>query len=107
MSNKEIVLKFYEDVWNAHDASKVPDYVHEGYIQHNPAVAQGRAGLLEFLKFFFTREAKHDIVLALEDGDLVAVLVNVSFNDGSKALVTDIYRLEDGKMAEHWDCLQK
>ena len=107
MTNKEIVLNFYRDVWNAHDASKVPQYICEDYIQHNPNVEQGRQGLLNFLKLFFTKEAKHDIVLALEDGDLVAVYVHVSFNDGSKAIVTDIYRLVDGIITEHWDSVQK
>lgn len=107
MTNKEIVLNFYRDVWNAHDDSKVAEYVCEDYVQHNPTVEQGRQGLLNFLKFFFTKEAKHDIQLALEDGDLVAVHVYVTFNDGSKAVVTDIYRLENGIIMEHWDSVQK
>ena len=107
MTNKEIVLNFYRDVWNAHDDSKVSQYVCEDYVQHNPTVEQGRQGLLNFLKFFFTKEAKHDIQLALEDGDLVAVYVYVTFNDGSKAVVTDIYRLENGIIMEHWDSVQK
>lgn len=107
MTNKEIVLNFYRDVWNAHDDSKVAQYVCEDYVQHNPTVEQGRQGLLNFLKFFFTKKAKHDIVLALEDGDLVAVYVHVTFNDGSKAIVTDIYRLVDGVIVEHWDSVQK
>ena len=107
MTNKEIVLNFYRDFWNAHDVSTVAQYVHEDYIQHNPSVEQGRQGLLKFLKFFFTKEAKHDIQLALEDGDLVAVHVYVTFNDGAKAVVTDIYRLENGIIMEHWDSVQK
>lgn len=107
MTNKEIVLNFYRDVWNAHDDSKVAEYVCEDYVQHNPTVEQGRQGLLNFLKFFFTKKAKHDIQLALEDGDLVAVYVHVTFNDGSKAIVTDIYRLVDGVIVEHWDSVQK
>ena len=108
MTNKEIVLNFYRDVWNAHDTSKVSDYVAENYIQHNPNVEQGRQGLLNFLEnHFFKLEAKHDIQLALEDGDLVAVHVYVSFNNGAKAVVTDIYRLVDGIITEHWDSVQK
>ena len=55
MTNKEIVLNFYRDVWNAHDDSKVAEYVCEDYVQHNPTVEQGRQGLLNFLKFFFTQ----------------------------------------------------
>jgi predicted SnoaL-like aldol condensation-catalyzing enzyme len=56
---------------------------------------------------FFKLEAQHTIQLALEDGDLVAVHVYVTFNNGSKAVVTDIYRLENGIIMEHWDSVQK
>ncbi len=107
MTNKEFVANFYRDVWNAHDTAPVADYVREDYVQHNPTVAQGREGLLQFLEFFFQKKAHHEILLSLEDGDLVAVYVDVTFADGDHALVTDIYRIADGKLAEHWVCLQK
>lgn len=106
MTNKELVLNFYRDVWNPHDKTLVPQYVRKDYVQHNPTVEQGRDGLMKFLDHFFALQAHHEILLALEDGDLVAVYVNVSFADGSRALVTDIYRVQDGMLAEHWDCLQ-
>lgn len=107
MTNKAIIQNFYREVWNAHDASKVSDYVCENYIQHNPTVEQGRQGLLNFMKVFFAKEANHDIHLILEDGDLVAAYIYVTFKDGSKAVVTDIYRLENGIIVEHWDSVQK
>lgn len=108
MTNKEIVLNFYRDFWNAHDVSAAAQYVHEDYIQHNPNVEQGRQGLVNFVtNVFFKLEAQHNIQLALEDGDLVAVHVYVTFNNGSKAVVTDIYRLENGIIMEHWDSVQK
>lgn len=107
MTNKEIVLKLYDEVFNAHSTEKVPQYFKENYIQHNPTVEQGRAGVLKFMGSFFKLRAQHNILLALEDGDLVAVYVDVRFADGSCAVVTDIYRLEDGMMAEHWDSVQR
>ncbi len=106
MTNKEIVLNFYRDVWNSHDKTQVAKYVREDYVQHNASVEQGREGLLNFLDYFFTLRAHHDILLALEEGDLVAVYVNVTFAAGNRAIVTDIYRLEDGMLAEHWDSVQ-
>lgn len=107
MTNKEIVLNFYRDVWNAHSTEKVAQYVREDYIQHNPTVEQGRQGLLNFLPVFFQLEAKHDIQLVIAEGDYVAVHVYVAFNNGASAIVTDIYRLEDGMICEHWDSVQK
>ena len=107
MTNKEIVLRFFDEVFNAHDLTKVGEYVRKDYIQHNPQAAQGLDGLLEFLKGFFQLEARHDVQFALEDGDKLAVYVYVTFKDGSKAIVTDIFRLEDGMMVEHWDSVQR
>lgn len=52
MTNKEIVLKFYEEVFNAHDLSKLDDYMREDYIQHNPNAASGREGFRQFANGF-------------------------------------------------------
>lgn len=107
MTNKEIVFKMYEELFNAHDVSKAKDYILADYIQHNPTVEQGLNGFIRFAEKFFEKKAKHDIILILEDGDLVAVYVYVIFSDGGKAVVADIFRLENGKMAEHWDSVQR
>ena len=103
MTNKEIARNFYRDVWNAHSDALLDVYVREDYIQHSPGIEQGREGLRRMLHKFFQKEAVHDIQMILEDGDLVAVHMEVSFNDGSHARVTDIFRMVDGQMAEHWD----
>lgn len=107
MTNKEIAYNFYQDVWNAHDISRLDDYVQPDYIQHSPRVGQGREGLREMMKGFFKLEAYHDIQFILEDGDMVAVYMYVTFNNGKHARVTDIFRIRDGKMAEHWDSVTK
>ena len=44
LSNKQIVLNFYRDVFNGWDISKVAEYVAPGYIQHNPTVEDGLEG---------------------------------------------------------------
>lgn len=109
MTNKEIVIKFTEEVFNGKDLSLIPLYMKEDYIQHNPTVAQGRAGFTEFAARFtqafpnLSLQIKH----IYEDGDIVishnlAVLVPGE----NENIVFDVYRLEDGKLAEHWDCIQ-
>lgn len=107
MGNKDIILNFYREVFNAHDLEPIPRYVAEDYIQHNPTVAQGRQGFTEFCQRFFKGKAKHEIILCVAEDDIVVVFMEVTFADGSAARVTDIYRLENGMLAEHWDCLQK
>ena len=110
MTNKEIVLNFYRDVWNAHDTAKVADYVAEDYIQHNPNVEQGRQGLLNFLEnHFFKLEAKHDIQLALEDGYIAAGETTETSVPGvyavgdvrTKLLRQVVTAVSDGAMAAH------
>ncbi len=47
MTNKEILMAFYEEVFNGHDADAARKYLREDYIQHNPGVGQGREAFIE------------------------------------------------------------
>jgi len=102
-SNKEIVLKFYDEFFNKWDKSVIDKYIAEDYIQHNPDVATGRAGFYDFAGKFLALEPHMDIKLCAEDGDIVFVFFKCTVKDGTINKVVDIYRLEDGMLAEHWD----
>ena len=52
MTNKELVLKFYDEVFNGWDVSHLDEYMKEDYIQHNPTAPTGRAGFLQFAEKF-------------------------------------------------------
>lgn len=109
MESKEIIRRFYQEFFNDHDVDAALKYVREDYIQHNPGVAQGRAGLMEgFREKFKTEPTFHlEIKLLISDGDMIAVyLKNVDPAGNTKCRVVDIYRVQDGKLAEHWDVLQ-
>jgi len=107
MTNKEIVLKFYEEVFNAHDLSKLDDYMREDYIQHNPNAVSGREGFRQFANGFFQMKPHMEIKHILEDGDLVCVFFKCTMEgNGTINKVFDLYRLQDGKLAEHWDCME-
>lgn len=108
MTNKEVVRAMYEEFFNAHDISAAEKYVKEDYIQHNPGVGQGRAALMEgFAKKFEMEPTFHlEIKMLIEEDDKVVVyLKNVDPEGNTKARVVDIYRMEDGMLAEHWDVL--
>jgi predicted SnoaL-like aldol condensation-catalyzing enzyme len=84
-------------------------YVREDYIQHNPGVNQGRQALMDAFCEKFLREPTFclKIQMLIAEEDMVAVyLKNVDLHGNTKCRVVDIYRLEDGKLAEHWDVLQ-
>lgn len=104
MSGKELVLQFYEQVFNNWDLSCVPEIMREDYMQHSPEVEDGREGFLKFMDGFLKAKPHADIIKILEDGDLVCVFFRCVLNGEKVVKVFDLYRLQDGKLAEHWDC---
>ena len=105
MDNKAIVRAFIEEVFNAWDVSKLDKFMREDYKQHNPGVESGREGFIRFTERFFKMHPHMDIVHLIGDGDLVAVFFKCTVDDGVNKVV-DIYRLQDGLIAEHWDVME-
>ncbi len=104
-SNKEIVLEFYEKVFNGHDLSELDSMMLDSYRQHSALAADGKAGFIaHFKEDFFPKDPHAEVVKILAEDDLVCVYFKCSFCDGTYAKVFDLYRLENGKLAEHWDC---
>jgi len=83
-------------------------YVAEDYIQHNPALAQGRAAAIEFLTLLFSKpQARFTIKRMLVDGELAVVHVHGQPDPAQKGVaVADFYRFAEGKIVEHWDVIQ-
>jgi predicted SnoaL-like aldol condensation-catalyzing enzyme len=106
ISNKQIVLDFYRDVFNGWDVSKVAEYVSPSYIQHNPTVKDGLEGFEKFIRFFTGLEPHCEIIRCDEVGDIVYVFFRCTLGNGMVNKVMDIYRLEDGMLAEHWDVVE-
>jgi len=104
MSNKEVLLKFYEEVFNGWDISNLDSFMRDDYKQHSMGVKDGKAGFIEFITGFVQKKPHAEIMQILEDGDFVCLFFKCTFEDGVVAKVFDMYRLEDGKLAEHWDC---
>ena len=109
-SNKTIVRECYRKIIRDLDLSLVDSYVKDDYIQHSPTVKNGKAGLLEMLHFLKTlpkpaEETPSPVIRLIGEGDLVAVHLNVGFM-GRRMAVIDLFRLEDGLLAEHWDAGQ-
>ena len=106
--NKEVVRALYKEFFNEHIVESADKYVREDYIQHNPGVDQGREALKRAFaqKFIEHPDFALEIKMMLAEGDMVWVyLKNVDPEGNTKARVVDIYRIEDGMLAEHWDVL--
>lgn len=106
-SNKEIVTEFYETCFNKWDLSELDRFMRDDYIQHSPEVADGKTGFIEFFKGFLALKPHAEIMQIIEEKDLVCVFFRCTFANGDVVKVFDLYRLEGGKLAEHWDCIMR
>ena len=83
--------------------------VAENYIQHNPQAGDGRDGAIAFLEGMLATMpgASIDVKRVLVDGDLCAVHSNFKPSPEEPGFAEiDIFRIENGKIAEHWDVMQ-
>ena len=109
LTNLRLVRRIYEEVLGPIDSGAVDALFDPGYIQHNPSAATGSQGLKEMLDRAKGKypNAEHRVKRMLADGDLVAAHVHVIFNPGDEGFaVVDIFRIERGRIAEHWDVMQ-
>ena len=106
MTNKELILKFYEEVFNNKDLSNLDEYMLDSYRQHNPTAPDGKAGFRAFAERFLALDPHMDILKVVAEEDLVVVFFKCTIGaNGTINKVFDMYRIEDGKLAEHWDCV--
>jgi predicted SnoaL-like aldol condensation-catalyzing enzyme len=117
-ANKKLVYDFWREVFEAGHMELAPKYMDESYIQHNPNVATGRQAFVDFFSKIKTPQAivekvKAPLVAIVAEGDLV-ILTFVSEkpdpkNPGKTYTTTwfDMFRIENGKIAEHWDPMTK
>jgi predicted SnoaL-like aldol condensation-catalyzing enzyme len=108
-ANLDLVLGMFAEVLNPMDSSAVDRFIAEDYIQHNQSVEPGREPLKAFLDLIRTQtpEAVHDVKRAFVDGDHVTVHYHVRRWPGDLGwAVIDIFRIEDGRVKEHWDVMQ-
>jgi len=109
-TNKQTVLAYYNTAFNEkRPAEAVEKYGGSHYIQHNPQVPDGFEAFVEFVEGFTTQfpQLSVDFYRTVAEGDLVVThsLLKTSPEDRGSA-AADFFRLEDGKIVEHWDVLQ-
>lgn len=116
--NKKVVSEFYNDVFIRHDLTKLDKYMRDDYIQHNADCPQGKAGFVTFFEEIFgaVPDFKYILKKMIAEGDIVMAYSTTTGTHkggpgfGKKATgnklkfdVVDIFRLQDGLIAEHWD----
>lgn len=108
-ANRQVVLQFYEAGLNRKDADAALQYVGNRYVQHNPNAADGPEGFRQFITFLRDKypNSHSEIVKSFVDGDHVILHVHAVREPGTRGnAIIDIFKLENGKIVEHWDVTQ-
>lgn len=104
-ANRAVVMKFA----TAPDVETAMKLIADDYKQHNPTVADGKAGVVAFFTDMKKRfpDTSLRVYKTAADGDLVWLHghLKMSPEDPGFSLV-DIFRVRDGKLVEHWDIMQ-
>jgi predicted SnoaL-like aldol condensation-catalyzing enzyme len=108
--NKAMVIEFYNMIFQQHKVrDALAKYVGDRYIQHNPLAPNGTEALINFMEPYFAKNpgARSEIKRAVAEGDLVWLHVHARSSETDRGLaVVDIFRVENGKVVEHWDVVQ-
>jgi predicted SnoaL-like aldol condensation-catalyzing enzyme len=103
--NKALVYEAMISLFQRRDASAVDRYYAPNYVQHNPNIPQGRDAL-RALVTTLPAEVYYEPGLTVADGNFVAIHGRIRGWAETIQVVVDLFRIEDGKLAEHWDVLQ-
>ncbi|MBK6673329.1 MAG: nuclear transport factor 2 family protein [Proteobacteria bacterium] len=108
-ANKKLVLAFYEQIIGRKDFDGALKYMGATYKQHAPYAADGHTGLRAWLAGFKAAFPKHryEVKRVLAEGDYVMLhLHGMGGPNPHGESVVDIFRVENGKVVEHWDIIQ-
>jgi predicted SnoaL-like aldol condensation-catalyzing enzyme len=108
-ANKKNVVEFYEKALNQKDFEAASRHLGPRYTQHNPIAADGPEGLKAFIQFLRDKfpNSRSEIKRVFADGDYVIVHVHAIREPGTRGrAIIDIFKLENGKVVEHWDVAQ-
>ena len=108
--NKENAISFYKMAYEGNPKKAIELYVGDTYIQHNPDVADGLNGFINYFERMQKEypEKSIDFVRAIAEGDLVSLHTHQIWPDNDQYITMDFFRFDEaGKICEHWDAIQQ
>lgn len=108
--NKAVATAFYEAALNRHDFQEAQQHMGPTYTQHNPNAQDGKEGFAGFLQWLRENHPQSCGIIKRiwADGDYVIMHVLEKRHPSERGYaVVDIFRMEDGKVVEHWDVTQE
>jgi predicted SnoaL-like aldol condensation-catalyzing enzyme len=104
--NKALVLEAFDTLFNKRDYAAAGRYWSPHYIQHSAHIEPGRDGLFNLVKNA-PATMKYENGSILAEGNLLMLHGRFSgIGQPANWIVVDIVRLEDGRLAEHWDVIE-
>lgn len=109
-ANKVLVLKAYQALFGDHDLTALDRYWAKDYIQHNPYMGDGTEAVKQFVEkigLLKGPKSKVEFLRVAAAGDLVFVQTRTpKMGEAPEMVIVDIFRVEKGRIAEHWDVMQ-
>ena len=108
-NNKKAVTQFYDLIINKKDYEAAKPFIGKRYKQHNPLVKDFPEGLKEFIEFLKENfpEARSEIKRVIAEDDYVVLHVHSIRSKELERAIIEIFRLENGRIEEHWDVIQE
>ena len=104
-SNKEVVLEVLKRTFIDRDPTVVDQYFGANYTQHNPVIPDGPLAIAKMIPTLTA--LTYEPGMAVADGDLVMVHGRYTGWGPKPMVAVDIFRVDDGKVVEHWDVMQE
>ncbi|WP_289039373.1 nuclear transport factor 2 family protein [uncultured Zobellia sp.] len=108
--NKQNAIAFYKMAYEGNPKAAIETYCGGTYIQHNPHVANGPQGFIDYFERMQREypEKSIEFVRAVAEGNLVALHTHQIWPDNDQYVTMDFFRFDDyGKICEHWDSIQQ
>lgn len=108
--NKANAIAFYKMAYQGNPKEAVDKYIGDDYIQHNPDVANGTQGFIDYFERMQNEypEKRIEFVRAVAEGDLVALHTHQTWPGNDQYVTMDFFRFDgNGKIVEHWDSIQQ
>jgi predicted SnoaL-like aldol condensation-catalyzing enzyme len=110
--NKRIAVDYYQTAFAGDPEKAIADHFGNRYIQHNPAAEDGPEAFTGFVRWLRGEypNLQLNIKRVLAEGDMVVTHSHLDLEPGNPdnpgQALADFFRLEDGKVVEHWDVIQ-
>jgi len=110
IENKKNAIAFYKMAYEGKPQKALDLYVGDEYIQHNPDVADGLQGFIDYFERMKQEypDKSIEFVRCIAEGDLVALHTHQTWPGNDQYVTMDFFRFDDNaKICEHWDSIQQ